>query len=110
MQRTPGEHSGGQRQRVSLMRTLMLDPDLLLLGEPLGALGQMIRYQLQQELKAIFARLGKSVLTGIRLDDVSLVLQGAIPATALALLVQGLFELLEHSLLPRGAACTGREY
>lgn len=45
---------------------------------------------------------GQPILTGIRSDDVSLILQGAIPATALALLVQGRFELLEHSLLPRG--------
>jgi osmoprotectant transport system permease protein len=44
---------------------------------------------------------GQPILTGIRLDDTSLILQGAVPAAVLALLVQGLFELVERRLLPR---------
>ena len=45
---------------------------------------------------------GQPILTGIRLDNTALILQGAIPAAVLALLVQGIFELVERGLLPRG--------
>jgi osmoprotectant transport system permease protein len=45
---------------------------------------------------------GQPILTGIRLNDVGLILQGAIPAAALALIVQGLFELAERTLVSRG--------
>ena len=45
---------------------------------------------------------GQPILTGIRLDDFSLILEGAIPAAALALLVQGFFDLVERLVIPRG--------
>jgi len=46
--------------------------------------------------------LGQSIFTGIRLDDIGLILEGAIPASLLALLVQGMFELVERWVVPRG--------
>jgi osmoprotectant transport system permease protein len=45
---------------------------------------------------------GQPILTGIRLDDIGLIMQGAVPAALLALLVQGVFELAERFFVSRG--------
>lgn len=60
--RLPREISGGQRQRVALARALVLDPDVLLLDEPLSNLDAALRETAIEELKRIHRKVGKTII------------------------------------------------
>lgn len=60
--RYPHELSGGQQQRVGLARALVMDPDIMLMDEPFGAIDAITRTVLQDELKKIHGGLGKTFL------------------------------------------------
>ena len=60
--RRPAQLSGGQQQRVAVARSLVFDPDLVLMDEPLGALDKNLREQMQYEIKHIHENLGLTVV------------------------------------------------
>ncbi len=60
--RYPGQLSGGQRQRVALARSMIFEPTLILMDEPLGALDKKLREQMQYEISRLHEQLGVTVI------------------------------------------------
>lgn len=89
----PHELSGGQKQRVALMRALFLDPPILLMDEPLGALDPILRREIQWELRELFQRLNKTVVW-VSHD----LIEASVVATHITLIYKG---QVEHSA-PKG--------
>jgi putative spermidine/putrescine transport system ATP-binding protein len=72
--RMPAQLSGGQQQRVALARCLVVEPSLLLLDEPLGALDKSLRESMQVELRAMQQRLGITTIMVTHDQDEALTL------------------------------------
>jgi nitrate/nitrite transport system ATP-binding protein len=91
--RRPSELSGGMRQRVAVARALAMEPELLLLDEPLSALDALTRAKLQDEIEAIWEADRRTVVLVTNDVDEALLLADRVIA-----------------LLPGGAAGLGREF
>lgn len=76
--RYPGQLSGGQQQRTALARALVIEPDLLLLDEPLSALDKNLRHSVQQELRKLQKEVGITTMVVTHDQDEAFVLSDEI--------------------------------
>jgi NitT/TauT family transport system ATP-binding protein len=74
----PSELSGGMKQRVGLARTIVNNPEVLLLDEAFSALDQQTRYRLENEMHKIFNKLGKTVINATHLLDEAILMSDRI--------------------------------
>ncbi|MCQ2249383.1 MAG: ABC transporter ATP-binding protein [Treponema sp.] len=103
--RYPHELSGGQQQRVALARSLILEPEILLMDEPLSSLDAKLRSQLRDELKELQQSLGITVLYVTHDQEEALGLSDRIAVIDHGrLLQQGTGEELYHSPASRQVA------
>ena len=91
--RFPSQLSGGQRQRIALARALVLEPQVLLLDEPLGALDQKLRKEVQVELKNLQRTLGITFIFVTHDQEEALTMSDRI-----AVMNQGHVEQLDESV------------
>jgi osmoprotectant transport system ATP-binding protein len=88
----PHQLSGGQRQRVAFARALLLDPPVLLLDEPLGALDPHLRFELQGQLRAMFMMAPRKTVVMVTHD----IAEAAFFADTLTIIDQG--RVVEHGV------------
>jgi spermidine/putrescine transport system ATP-binding protein len=86
--RQPAQLSGGQRQRVALARALVLEPPILLLDEPLGAIDLKLRKEMQLELKALNKQLGTTFIYVTHDQEEALTMSDRIAVMSNALIAQ----------------------
>ena len=80
--RYPAQLSGGQQQRVALARAMVIEPDVLLLDEPLGALDLALRKRMQRELRALHRKLGRTFIFVTHDQDEAMTLSDRIAVLA----------------------------
>ncbi|WNS78480.1 ABC transporter ATP-binding protein [Domibacillus sp. DTU_2020_1001157_1_SI_ALB_TIR_016] len=86
--RMPHQLSGGQQQRVALARALVVEPDFLLLDEPLSALDANVRYQLQREIRRIHDKFGMTTIMVTHDQDEALTMADRIAVMTKGQIVQ----------------------